>query len=421
MRKEIDIFKVRGINVANIYNESGIAFFGIAVLAGSNYETPDIAGISHYGEHMFFKQTTTRNWKQINEEFAKLGVGNNAYTSNTDVVYHATCPKENLEKTISLMMDMFFNSTLPKDEMEKERLVIAEEKRMYEDDHSSAFGNAIGQNMFKWSVGHDTIGTFETINSISREQIVKYLNDKTNLDNFVFICSGDIETEDLKRYIEKNVPEQHQYLKNGNGLHKVDADILWQDKVLVNNDKIKFIFDREKITQSNLQMMVDSLTEDDPRRFAEYILLRAVGGGMYSKLFSRIREELGLCYAVGMYPHPTAQSLKKIGILYGLTSTANVDKFILESEKILKSVMEDGLDDNIFECAKTDYLASMLRQVETSEGKARFLTKRILINKTGSIEETINNVRKVTIGDCNDIAKVIFSNRYNWAVMNPKV
>jgi predicted Zn-dependent peptidase len=231
---EIDMFKVRGINVANIHNSSGIAFFGISCLAGSNYETPKVAGISHFSEHMFFKGSEKRNWKQINEEFAKLGVSNNAYTSNTEVLYHATCPKENIEKVIALMTDMFFNSTIPKDEMEKERMVITEEKKMYEDDHKSAFSNAIGKNMFSWNVGHDTIGTFDTIKSISREQIFQYLKDKINLDNFIFVCSGDIKSEDLKQYIESNIPAKHDYLRKGNGLHKIDTNNLWNESVLKN-------------------------------------------------------------------------------------------------------------------------------------------------------------------------------------------
>ena len=67
-----EFFDINGIKVANIKNNSGIAFFGIAVLAGSNYETREIAGISHFAEHLFFKGTETRNWHQINQENLSL-------------------------------------------------------------------------------------------------------------------------------------------------------------------------------------------------------------------------------------------------------------------------------------------------------------------------------------------------------------
>ena len=153
----IDIFNVNGLRVANIFSNSDIAFFGIAVLGGSNYETPEVAGISHFSEHIFFKGTKKRNWNKINQEFAKLGANNNAYTSNVEVLYHATCPKENIPAIIDLMTDMFFNSTFPKAEIEKERQVIKEEKKMYQDNPQYAFNSIMGEKFFQWEVGHDTI------------------------------------------------------------------------------------------------------------------------------------------------------------------------------------------------------------------------------------------------------------------------
>jgi predicted Zn-dependent peptidase len=417
---EIDTFKVRGINIANIHNSSGIAFFGISTLAGSNYETPNEAGISHYIEHIGFKGTSTRNWKQINEEFARLGVNQNAFTSNTDVLYHSTCPKENSENVINLMLDMFFNSTFPIDEIEKERNVILEEKKMYDDDPKSAFSNAIGANMFSWNVGHETIGTYKTIKSLSRDQMLQYLKDKIDLDNFVFIFSGDIKSENLKRYIEANIPDKHPYLRKGNGLHTVDANGLWLPSVLKCKDKIKFTMERENITQSVIYMMMSALPANSPSYFAEAILYEGIGGGMYSRLYSRIREELGLCYSVGMFSMPMSYPEIRIGNLYGYTSPKNVDKFILESEKVLKDVMDNGLDKDIFECAKTDYLSSILRQTETSVGKAMYLSKKLLIYKNASIKETIKKIRAVKIEECNELAKQVLSVPYNWAVMNPK-
>jgi predicted Zn-dependent peptidase len=414
----VEMLNVNGIKIANIKNQSGIAFFGIAVLAGSNYETPSIAGISHFAEHLYFKGTTSRNWKQINEEFAKLGVNNNAYTSNTEVLYHATCPIDNIEPTIALMLDMFFNSTIPKEELEKERNVIIEEKKMYDDDHGAAFFSAIGNNMLNWQVGHDTIGTLETINSISRDEVVQYLNDKINLDNFVFVCCGDINSTDLIRYIEKNIPSNHPYLfrKFKNNIY---CDNIWSDIIRIPN-KIKFIFERENITQSNAFLLANSLPSNDPMHYQEAILFKAIGGGMYSLLFAKIREELGLCYACGMTVSQVDYPKNNMSNLYGYVSPENVDKFMLESEKVLQSVMKDGLDKDIFECAKTDYLSSVLRNTETSAGKAMRLSSEILVFDNASIEDSLTKIRAVTREECNELAKKALNNQYNWTVMNPK-
>jgi len=413
-----EVFRVNGITVANIHNDSEIVLFGIAALSGSNYERPDIAGISHFAEHLFFKGTQKRNWKQINEEFAKLGVNNNAYTSNTEVFYHTTCPKENIANVIDLMTDMFFNSTYLEEEIEKERSVIIEEKKMYDDDPKSAFLNMLGENFFTWHLGHETIGTFDTIKNIKKDNIVSYLRAKLSPSNFIFICSGNVDSNDLRRYLENSMPSSHNYFVEKGGINVLEKGC-WLD-IVNSNDKIKFIVERENITQSIVYMMMDGIPYTDPKHHAASIICEALGGGMYSKLFSRIREELGLCYSVGMYGIPMSYPDKKIMNVYGYTSPENVDKFIDEAEKVIDDIVKNGLDQNIFQCAKTDYISSILRATETSAGKAHFMVNKLLVEKGGNLEDTIAEMRAVTIKDCNELIPVMMKNKHNWAVMNPK-
>ncbi len=78
------------------------------------------------------------------------------------------------------------------------------------------------------------------------------------------------------------------------------------------------------------------------------------------------------------------------------------------------------MDKDIFECAKTDYLASILRQTETSIGKAMYLSKKLLVYKDASLEKTLDKIRSVTREDVNELAKKVLDVQYNWAVMIPK-
>lgn len=415
-----EIFEINGVKIANIKSDSEIAFFGTVVLAGSNYETPEVSGISHYIEHMHFKGSKTRNWQQISEEFAKLGVSQNAYTSSDNILYYATCPKENIVKVINLMTDMFFNSTLPEDEIEKERNVIIEEKKMYDDDPKEAFNSALGEEFFVWALGHPTIGTFETIKSINRSQMIEYLRSKTSLENMVFICSGNIDTKDLKKCLKKNIPSSHPYLRSCGSNDVWLSDELWRQEVIDNPNKIKFVMEKENITQSSVQMLINGLPYTDKYHHHASIVREACGGGIYSFLFSKIRQEMGLCYAVGMHDIAMSYPNRKIMSLYGYLSPNNVDLFIEECEKVLKKMIKNGLDKNIFECAKTDYLSSALRATETSTGKAMFLANKLLIFKEGNIEDVIAKIRAVKINDCNKIVEQILDVPYNWAVMNPK-
>ncbi len=412
-----EFFEVNGIRVANIYSDSDIALFGIAILAGSNFETPEVAGISHFAEHMAFKGTEKRDWKQIAIEFAKLGVDNNAYTSNHEVFYHTTCPKDNIEPVIDLMLDMFFHSTIPEEELEKERGVIKEEKKMYDDNPRYAFNEAMGDNFFTWDKGHSTIGTFETIESIKRDDFVKFLEKKTNLSNLLFICSGNISTDELKKYISQRIPSSHPYLVNGTQ-NKV-GNGFWSD-IINKSDKIKLVVERENITQSNVSMLGRGLSVDDTCYSDSVILYKAIGGGMYSRLFSRIREELGLCYSTGMYCGSIAYPDYVSSELYGLLDRKNIDLFIEEAEKILDDVIKNGIDEDLFQCAKIDYLASVMRRVETSFGKADFLTRYYLSGQHGNIDEKIDKIRRVKIETCNGLAERLLSGQRYWAMMIPK-
>jgi len=414
-----ETFEINGVTVANIKNKSNIALFGIAVLAGSNYETPDIAGIAHFAEHCYFKQTKSRNAKQINEEFAKLGVNYNAWTDNTEIFYHSTCPKENTSKVIALMMDLFFNSTYPEDEIEKERGVIIEEKKMSEDDHRSFFGTQIGDKFFQWNIGHETLGTFETINSINRNQIINYLNSKISPPNMVFICCGDIDSADLKKYIQDNMPIEHIYTNTKRiGTNDMTGGC-WTD--LINKpEKIKLVVEREGITQATIHMLMPYVSGLDPFYYHSNVIAEALGGGLYSLLGSRIRQEMGLCYVIGAYGHCMSYPDIRTFNIYSSVATENVMKYIEEVEKIIDNVIKNGIDKDIFDCAKTDHLSSILRSTETSAGLGCFMMNRLLKYKKGNVEDTLAKIRAVKLEECNELVKTLFSQPMSWTVMIPQ-
>jgi len=413
-----EFLNINGVRVANIKSDSELAVFAIVVLAGSNYEWTEVAGISHFAEHMFFKGTDKMDWREINQRFAKLGVDNNAFTSNNEVMYHTTCPKENISKVIDLMMDMFFHSTIPEVELEKERGVIKEEKQCRDDDPKVSFDITCCEEFFKWELGHDVIGTFKSIKRISRDDMVAYLQKRTNLANFMFICSGNINSDDLRKCIERNMPSEHPYLTEGE-LNKTSNE-LWVPDVINRPTQVKFLYERKNIAQSCVSMFMQGLPLTNDLHFAEKVAMRALGGGMYSKLFVRLREELGLCYSTGISGYGISYPNLVVNELYGYTSPENVDKFIEEANKVLKDFMRDGLDDNIFECAKTDLLAQFLRMTETSFGKLGCLSKRYLTGEEGHIEDIIKDLRAVRIEDCNVVVEKLLAQDYNWAVMLPK-
>jgi len=404
---------INNIKVIHIPHPSQLVTFGIGTLNGSNFENSPYAGISHFAEHLYFKGTTTRTWKDINYIFAKNGANHNAYTSNTEVFYHATCPTYNMFNIVELMLDMFFNSTYPVDEIEKERNVITEEKKMTIDEPYNYFYNQIGDNLFCWEKGHDTIGTFETIANIKQNHIFEYLKTSISYENLIFVCCGDIDFVDLCKCIEKNIPSQHDFLKKTK--RNIVTDEFWRNKPLNSKNYLKIV--KDNLKQAYMGRVFRGLSLFDLKAPEISVFLRALGGGSYSLLFERIREELGLCYSIYL-THITMAFPDHISYCVGgETSKEHIGLFIEETENIFKKVIKDGISNDLFECAKNSLISVLMSVSETTMSTTSFMIERLLFDNHKKIEDRIKDIKNVTLNDCNSVSEAILNSDYNWAVM----
>ena len=141
---------------------------------------------------------------------------------------------------------------------------------------------------------------------------------------------------------------------------------------------------------------------------------------MYSILFSRIREELGLCYNVGAGVGPITYPDCVAGQIYGNLSPNNVKLFIRECEKELVKIVKNGLPNRIFECAKIDAVAGLLRSTETSIGMAKKMLLPLLFDDNRNFNAIVKQLQSVTLEDCNEVARQILCRQHNWAIMLPK-
>ena len=412
-----ETFRVKGVRVLNIHHEHEISFFGIFTLAGSNWEKREQAGISHFAEHMFFKGTSKRTWRDINRDIAKIGADNNAYTGNDEVLYHVLAPSIHIDKAIEVVSDMFFNSSFPEDEIEKERNVIIEEKKTYEDEPSYYFFSEFSKNIMEWECGHDAIGMNDTIMSFKRNDIITYLNSKINTSNLMMVFCGDMPSDLLKSLLLGVIPDNHQYISNGNK-NILTSDIWKKD---ISNEKICFKTQRENIEQSHISGIMNALSGMDVMTPEQAILSYAIGGGAFSLLYDRIREELGLCYYIGTgvlsvcYPH------NFIFRISAMLDEKNIDKFVGETEKIIYGVMKDGIEKDVFECAKNSVLSEILRQTETAAGKAGYIIKRVFFNRPLIFRDNIERIKGARLEDCNELAKKLLDQKIKWGIMTPKV
>ena len=150
----------------------------ILVEAGSRYEAPREAGMSHYLEHMFFKGTRKRpEAREISDAIESIGGIMNASTDHEDMVLWAKVPQSHSDLAIDVLLDMLQNSTLDHDEMEKERMVILEEINMVYDTPSQRVFQLVGELLYpNHPLGRDVAGTTESVQAIDREMLTRYLS-----------------------------------------------------------------------------------------------------------------------------------------------------------------------------------------------------------------------------------------------------
>ncbi|MGL5506621.1 MAG: M16 family metallopeptidase, partial [Paraclostridium sp.] len=176
---------------------------GVWVNAGSRIEKEEPAGISHFIEHMLFKGSKNRSSKEIASTIDNLGGQINAFTSKECTCFYVKLLDEHIEIGVDLLSDMMLNSLFDSEEIDKERQVILEELKMYEDSPEDLAYDLLIENIYKTDgLGMNIIGTKESLDNINRDNILEYFNKYYVASNCVVSMSGNFKFEEMVDLIE---------------------------------------------------------------------------------------------------------------------------------------------------------------------------------------------------------------------------
>src|SRR5690606_31731242 len=171
---------------------------GVWVGVGSRYESAQNNGISHLIEHMLFKGTKNFTARQLAEQFDSIGGQFNAFTSKEYTCYYAKVLDEHLPVALKLLADMYFHSLLDEQELAKEKQVIMEEIRMYEDTPDELVHELLAKASFgPHPLGASVSGTKEALESMSREDLLAFMRQAYTPDNTVIAIAGRIPSNVL--------------------------------------------------------------------------------------------------------------------------------------------------------------------------------------------------------------------------------
>ena len=367
---------------------------------GSKYETKETSGLSHFLEHMLFKGTAKRpKASDISREFDGLGAQSNAFTSHECTGYWAKADAKHLDSILDILSDMYQNPVFNEVEMEKEKGVIIEEIRMYKDLPQARVQDLFMEFMYgDQPVGWNIAGTEKTVRSFSRKQLSDHRAGNYVSGATTVIVGGSFDEKKTIKKIEAAFSALPSTAK--------------QEKpaVLESQSKPAIATLFKETDQTHLVIGVRTFSMLDKRIPALTVLSTVLGKGMSSRLFTKMREELGICYYIRTSP----DSFTDHG---NLTISAGVDNSRVEEgiKGILgecKRMKDELVSDAELKKAK-DYIAgTTMLELETSDARAEFFGfEETLKHKLESPDEIIAKINAVTATDVQKLAREIFVNK----------
>lgn len=395
--------------VAPMKNTETVTLLAL-VGAGSKYETDDIAGISHFLEHIFFKGTKKRpNTKLISEYLDEVGGEYNAFTSKEYTGFYVKIAKKHQERAFDFISDILQNATFPAQEIEKEKFVILEEMKMHQDTPMIRVSELFEKLLYDAQpAGRLIIGTQEAVMNASRDKFVEYLESLYRTGNMILGIAGNFDEKSAKKLSEKYFNK----LLRGKTKEKI--------KVIDSQKSPQILLEKKKTDQTHLCLGFRGYNLLHPKRYILEVLSTILGGTMSSRLFINIRDNLGLAY----YIRSSVENYTDSGYLMVQAGIDNekvcevVRLILLEIKKVLKN----GVSASEFKKAKENLKGKMLLELEGSDDVAMFYVfQELLKNKIDKVEDIFKKIDAVTASDVKKIAKEIFkNNKLNLAVIGPK-
>lgn len=338
---------------------------GVWVPRGSRHEAKDEYGLSHFYEHLVFKGTEKRSALEIAHAIEDKGGNLEAYTTRQETGFYAQIERSHLPLAVDVIADMLMHPRMDKKEMEKERRVIIEEIHSYDDIPEEIVGDVFNAIHFKGcGIAHSITGTVKQVKSLTHRQMLKYREQVTSEIPLLICASGKVDHEELVQLCAEKFRQ-----KKCTGA--LPADIYRA------HNSVKVV-QKQDIAQSNLfwGLSFDRNLMDERGRCALSLFNVAMGAGMASRLFQKIREDKGLAYSV----YSTADiycDCTDWGV--SLATEPHQLKTALElSLNETRNFLKRGFSKGEFERTKTNILGGMYLGADSPEKRVVRMAEQML-------------------------------------------
>ena len=380
----------------------------LCVGAGSRYESPDLAGVSHFIEHLPFKGT--RSWptaKDVSEAIEGVGGMINASTDREMTLFWCKVARPHFQTALSVMLDMLLNPLLDPEEVEKEREIIQEELRMTYDHPTYRVDLLIDEALWPdQAMGRDVGGTPETVAAISQQSIKDYMEQQYNPANTVLAVAGNIDHQEVIDLVEKATrdwqprkPLDWEPVSNGVSYPRVQLE-------------------QRRSDQSHVCIALPGLSLNDPDRYNLAMLNVIFGDGMSSRLFLNLREDQGLTYDV----NSTIQNFRDCGslVIYCGVEPKKSRKAIQGVMDEMKGLHKEPAEQELNKAKEYAKGRLLLRMEDTRAVTGWLAVQEMLQGKVSTPEEVVQLIDAVTPEDVARVAQYVFDpDKLRLAVVGP--
>lgn len=395
---EPKLVKIAGLRTVFVPCEAESVAVGLFVGSGSRHEPKHLAGISHLIEHMLFKGTPSRSALDITRAIEGRGGNFNAWTSEEATCFYAHLPSEYLDEAVDILADMYLNAAIAPDEFVREREVVLEEIKMYEDDPGSVAAENLQRALFPLNpVGSPVAGSAATLRTFTPEILRDYISTHYTAATTVLVIAGDFVEEDAVNLVTRAFKPLCSRRARKLPFKKVDLAI----------PPVAEVSTTKEVKQAQIALGYRTFGHEDPRRYVATVMDAILGRGMSSRLFQEVREKRGLSYDISS----RMQFFPDVGMF---TVTAGLDARQVEPalatiERELKKLGEKKVGAAELKRTK-EFLIGNFRLSHERVTSKLFYYGAVVLTRGALIEpdEEIEGVRSVKADEIKALAQEIF-------------
>jgi predicted Zn-dependent peptidase len=378
---------------------------GFWVGSGSRDEPAELAGASHFLEHLLFKGTPTRSAAAIAEALDEVGGDCNAYTTKEYTAFYVRLLAEHLPLGLDILSEIMWDPALRSSDLEAERTVILDEILMHLDEPSDLVVEQCFSALFpEHPLGRDALGTAQSVGDITVDDVRGFFARHYRPENMVISVAGDCEHDDVAAEIEARFGGQR-----GGAAPERQAPGAPVEPLVVLNRPTE---------QAHLTLGIRCVARDHEDRWAYSVLNHVLGGGMSSRLFQKVREQRGLAYSIGS-ERLAYQDAGSLCVFVG-TAPGNVGEVLGIIGDELELLAANGVTERELAVAKGNLRADALLACEDSGARmSRIGSSLLLHGEAKTVDEVLARVERVDLDEVRRVARDLIEQPRALAVVGP--